>query len=126
MGHWLYEKHYWSGRFSSTTMKRLLFGADGRFTERRGLIADLEQHPTPGADAGAYGDGSPEVTGNMTMETDPNTDHGRWSAANGKLYLSYDDGSFAEYAYELSQDGDGRSMLMRAAGGSNELWTYQG
>jgi hypothetical protein len=116
VGHWVYEKHYFAGTFSSTTVRHLILLPDGRFSESARLLASMEH---------LDGGGDPTGTTNMDTGGDPGQ-RGHWAAANKMLYLLWDDGSQAEYRYFIRVDGNSRHMTLTPPGGKLQLWTYSG
>jgi hypothetical protein len=103
IGTWQYESTYFSGDFSGTTIRHMIFQADGAFRSGTRLLAS--------SDAGTAdsGEGSGE--------------HGQWSAGNETLYLIWDDGSITEYGYYIEGPPGEQKMLLKPADGSKkELW----
>ena len=116
VGRWLYEKHYFSGTFSSTTIQRLALRPDGTCAFGSRLLADQEHRD---------GGGNPTAWTNLDTGKDPGS-RGRWAAGGGTLYLFWNDGACSESRYTLSTDASGRYMLTRNRSGRKMLWIFQG
>jgi hypothetical protein len=115
VGQWLYEKNTWVGSYSSTTTRYLALHGDGTFSESGQFAASLQNT-----------DGGGNDTGRTTGNSDSNESRGRWASGDGKLYLYFDDGSYAEYGCYVEDQGGGRSMLLQPGRGDKQLWTYRG
>ena len=103
VGSWRYESVYMSGDFSSTSVRYMTLRADGTFGWGSRLLFSSD---AGGGDTG----GSPG-------------ERGRWSAANKKLSLVWDDGSYAEYGYYVQGAQGSRQMLLKPTNGDkNQLW----
>jgi hypothetical protein len=112
VGTWQYEKNFWAGTYSSTTVRTLVLKADGSFTMTGQFAASLDSKDSGGNDTG-------RVSGN----SDRGADKGRWGAAGSRLYLFYDDGSYSEYKYYVEKQSDGKAMLLETGGKDKQLWT---
>ena len=125
IGHWLYESHFFGmyGNFSSTTTRRLLLGPDGKFIDTQRMDAVLQTRDTPSEVPDSDGTGT--LLGSSMASAAAPAERGGWAAANGKLYLFYDDESYAENTYEISYDDGKPIMLMTAANGKRTLWYKQ-
>lgn len=109
VGAWTHESFYRSGTFSSTTILRMSLEASGKFVRTSNVYASMEHKDSTG-----------ESTGSTHAEAGPAPgDRGQWAAADARLYLLYDDGSYAEYEYEY-QPGN---LLLKPKGGKPQLWT---
>ena len=115
VGVWLYEKNFWAGTFSSTTVRTLSLDASGSF-RRSGQYAASMDHKDSGGDA----------VGRTSGQSGRADERGRWGAAAGKLYLFYDDASYAEYKYHVEDQAGDRVMLLETSAGDKQLWTYKG
>ena len=51
---------------------------------------------------------------------------GRWSASNGALSLTYEDGSRKDYGYYTEYMVGDLLLLLTDAAGGQTMWTYQG
>jgi hypothetical protein len=112
VGTWRYESHFFSGTFSSTTLRYMVLRPDGTLSSGGRLLASMEHKDQ-------YGD----PTGSTTADTGEDSgERGRWGAGNGKLYLIWDDGSYAEYGYYVEGAPGSRKMLLKPSDGKNELW----
>ncbi|MEK9137531.1 MAG: hypothetical protein AAB393_10445, partial [Bacteroidota bacterium] len=110
IGTWRYESYYSSsssgyssGNFSSTSIRYMVFQPDGTFRSGSRLFASTDA---------------------VTADTgeDPG-EHGRWSAGDGKLYLMWDDGSYAEHGYYIEGQPGSQKMLLKPTNGSkDQLW----
>lgn len=105
VGSWLYEDNYWSGDFSSTSSTTAILNADGTFEIRTVWFG---------------GDGS------VSGASDQSVVRGRWSASNGSLSLTYEDGSREDYGYYTENMAGDLLLLLTDAAGAQTMWTYQG
>jgi hypothetical protein len=116
-GQWRHEEHYFSGEFSSTTLRYLTLRADGRCFSSGRLLASMTHRDSGG-----------DMTGSSTADTGdpqgPDVDRGRWTAANKRLILIWDDGTQEVWDYHL----EGNSMLLkpRSGGSKNKLYERVG
>lgn len=102
LGHWRSEKHFFSGPYSSTTIRYLLLRADGACFSGSRTLASLEHHDPGGEKIG---------TSNRDLG-DSDTLRGRWAAAEGKLHLTWPDGTEATWQYHV----EGDAMLWQSDG----------
>ncbi|MBN1419346.1 MAG: hypothetical protein JXP34_11245 [Planctomycetes bacterium] len=114
VGGWLYEKSFWAGTYSSTTIRTLTLRPDGTFTWTGQFFGGMDHTDAGGA-----------VEGRTSGASDRASERGRWGASGGKLYLFFDDGSYAEYGYHVEDQSDGRAMLLQTADGGKQLWTQK-
>jgi hypothetical protein len=104
IGVWRSESYYSSGDFSSASVRYMTFQPDGTFSSGGRLMFS--------SDAGTGDTG------------DSDGERGRWAAANDKVYLMWDNGSYAEYGYYIQGQPGSQEMLFKPTnGGKNELWT---
>ena len=107
VGTWWYEDSFWNdlSGFSSTTIVTVQYLADGTYHETNQTCA--------------YGD--------ATACSDVIEHTGRWTASDGWLSVTYEDGSSAGATYYIEDQPDGRVMMTQAGGtGERRLWTYRG
>ena len=112
VGNWRYEDNYSSGEFIGITVRYMSLRQDGSFDTSGRVVASMESDD-------AYG--NPIGSTHADTGTSPG-DRGRWGTGNKKLYLMWDDGSYAEYGYYIEGAAGGRKMLLKPANGKNELW----
>jgi hypothetical protein len=112
VGRWRTERHFFSGTFSSTTIRHMILRPNGTFTSGGRLLAGMDHH-----------DGGGDRTGSTSLDTGKaRGEHGRWAAGKGRLYLMWKDGSYAEYGYHIEGQPGSRSLLLKPPGGKNQLW----
>jgi hypothetical protein len=99
VGTWRYTSTYSSKDFSTTNVTNLTLAADGRCA-RDGQLAASATHRQDG-----------DVTGHSSLDSGGgiNGQQGTWAADGKKLALRWNDGSYQEYGYTLS---DGSAMLL--------------
>lgn len=108
LGRWNHSTYMSSGGFSFSTHRYRIFGPDGRFVEGSQAFADS-----------VHFDASGNWSGWDTASTGRRPgDQGTWEVDGSQLGLIWDDGSYAEYQYEVS----GESMLLIPSQGENQLW----
>ena len=85
---------------------------DGTFTSGGRFLASMSHDD-------AYGN----PTGSSMADTgqDPG-ERGRWYTGKKRLYLMWDDGSYAEYGYYVEGAQGSRQMLLKPDGDKNQLW----
>lgn len=112
VGAWRYEHYYSTKDFSSTSIRTTVLRADGTFSSSGQTMANA-----------THKDGAGDTTGSTMVDTGESAgDRGRWGAAAGKLYLMWDDGSFAEYNYRVEGQAGARSILLVTSDGKKQLW----
>lgn len=108
LGRWTHSTYMSSGGFSFSTHRYRIFGPNGRFVEGGQAFADS-----------VHFDSSGNWSGWDTMSTGRSPeDQGIWEVDGPRLRLTWDDGTYAEYQYEVS----GGSMLLIPSQGENQLW----
>ncbi len=98
----------WSrAKMASETQSRLAFQADGTWSR-----TDVSQ-----TIAGA---------GGVWLDTGPqkSSKQGKWNAANGVLYMMWQDGSWEEYKYQVQRTAGGRQLRL-VSGKTGEVWKAQ-
>ena len=50
-------------------------------------------------------------------------EHGRWAAANGRVYLAWDDGAVGGYGVHVQGSAGRREALLTSPTGRKQLWT---
>jgi 2-oxoglutarate dehydrogenase E2 component (dihydrolipoamide succinyltransferase) len=108
VGTWHRSEFYSSGGFSMSMHRFRVLGADGRFVEGGGSFADLQLL-----------DSSGNWSGIDSLESVSSEDRGAWQADEGVLTLSWDDGSGAEFTFEVEPD----ALLLVSTSGDRTLWT---
>lgn len=99
VGAWRYTSTYSSKDFSTTNVTNLTLAADGRCA-RDGQLAASATHRQDG-----------DVTGHSSVDSGGgvNGQQGTWAADGRKLALRWNDGSYQEYGYTIT---DGSAMLL--------------
>ncbi|MBI2191915.1 MAG: hypothetical protein HYU36_08025 [Planctomycetes bacterium] len=113
VGAWRYEHYYSTKDFSSTSIKTTVLRPDGSFSSSGQTMANAQHR-----------DGGGDLTGSTMLDTGESAgDRGRWGAGGSKLFLIWDDGSYAEYQYHVEGQPGARNLLLVTPDGKKQLWT---
>ncbi|HEX8551361.1 MAG TPA: hypothetical protein VF681_07370 [Abditibacteriaceae bacterium] len=93
-----------NGKFGTETKRRFILGRDGRCSWS----------------SGGETSGSAE-SGSFVSNRNSN-DAGRWSAANGTLYVLWNDGSTSSWSYRVGTPASGRRLYLTGASGKPDEW----
>lgn len=114
IGNWCYESYTsipsagYSNGFSYSTSRWLALRPDGRFEQGSSLSATMHHRDSTGDMTGAT-HGSTEGKGDR---------RGSWRVHGQVLRLNFDEGTYAEYKYQVWPD----SMLLTTANGKESYW----
>ena len=116
VGSWRCETYNSSGivsdRINTTSIRNMVFRPDGACSSGGQFLANTERRPPSG------------VSNYDTIDTGSSAGvNGRWGAANSKLYIIWNDGSYAEYTYHIQGAPGSRQMLLTTANNKKELWS---
>jgi hypothetical protein len=99
----IYETDWSRAQLTSETNTKLTFYPDGSWTRKE------DHHMLAGA-------------GGVWLESkESSTTQGKWNAANGLLYMVWDDESWQEYYYTLQQTNSGIELRL-VSGNRGEIW----
>lgn len=116
IGTWRSESYYSSrtssDSFNTTSIRYMVFQPDGSFSSGGRFLASTQNdYPSGG------------TSSSSTVDTgSPAGERGRWGTGSNRLYLMWDDGSYAEYGYHIEGVPGDRKMLLNPVNGKNELW----
>jgi hypothetical protein len=123
LGRWERSTYESSGGFSISTYRYRVFGPDARFVEGSRSSSDAVHYDASGNWVGTNSVRTGRGRADRgTWEVDlfqlRVTEAGEWEPGDPLLELTWDDGSYAEYRYRVSED----SMLLIPSRGENQLW----
>ena len=109
VGGWRNESYFSSGSFGSTTSRYMELRPDGTSTWGSRFMAGMTHHDSGGNETGSTSGDS--GAGKLLS--------GRWSAADKRLYIMWENGREEEFGYYR----EGESMLLTPiGGGKKQLW----